>query len=114
MIETKIVSGVMAASRLSALMIPSLSGFKYVTRYPCFSSFLNGARIAECSIAVVMMWSSVGSFLSLFVRASTVPKTARLSLSVPLPVKINSPYSQFRSSEIVVRASSIAFFADRP
>ncbi len=59
MIETRIVfsgpSVTMARFRSSRSISPSAITGRYVTRKPCFSSFLQVSRMALCSVTWVMM-----------------------------------------------------------
>ena len=74
------------------------------------SSHLTVSRIAWCSIALVIMWFPLPRSRS----AHAAPLIARLSASLPAPVKIISVGSAFISAATFARAASTASRASRP
>ena len=108
MIDAKIVCFVMAFLNVAGLIIPFLSGLRYVTRMPCFSSFASGPSTDSCSICVDIMC------LPLFLLASANAKIAQLLASVPPPVKKTSLGAAPVKLANLDLASSMAARALRP
>jgi len=108
MIETSIVSFLIAFSRSSGLTYPSLSTGKYVISNPCVCSHLQLFSTQSCSIFVVMICFP----LSLF--ANAIPFIAKLFDSVPPDVKIISSSFAPIDFAIVVLDSSTACLAHTP
>ena len=79
--ETKIVSSVIASFSSSSWTTPSWSTGKYVTSYPSCSKCFIGLFTDACSTFVVMI------FFPLLLLASTAPIIAQLFDSVPPDVK---------------------------
>ena len=99
MIDTNAVSSV-SARNSSRSSIPSCFTLSQVTRYPRFSRCWHSPKTAGCSTCVVTMWR-------LSDRASSIPRMAALSPSVPQLVKIISI-----GSAAPINAATCARFAD--
>ena len=109
-IVASIVSGRIAFSSSSGDTMPRPSTGSIVYSKPILPSHLTVSRIAWCSIALVIMWFPLPRSRS----AHAAPLIARLSASLPAPVKIISVGSAFISAATFARAASTASRASRP
>ena len=106
MTETSAVSSVMAASSAAGSTTPAAPTGRSVEVQPRLDSAFSVLRTASCSMAEATRWRRPAAG-----DASAKPRIARLSASVPLPVKMTSLGRAPRSSATAERASSRAALA---
>ena len=108
MIETRMVSGRIAASSSARSTSPSVPTGSQVTSQPLRSRCLQVSMTALCSVTTVMMW------LPLSRRNSAAPLIARLLASVAPLVKVISLASAPITAATCLRALSTASSAAQP